>query len=70
MLKDQTLENETGFDTSIQIGGINKKCRGGQYSPTVKLYMNDETFISGGITNASPFLLFSKIKMESTPLVV
>jgi hypothetical protein len=22
--KDQTLENETGFDTSIQIGGINK----------------------------------------------
>jgi hypothetical protein len=29
----------------------------GQYSPTVKLYMNDETFISGGITNASPFLL-------------
>jgi hypothetical protein len=24
MQKDQTLENETGFDTSIQIGGINK----------------------------------------------
>jgi hypothetical protein len=58
MLKDQTLENETGFDTSIQI--INKKCRGGQYSPTVKLYMNDETFVSGGITNASPFLLASR----------
>jgi hypothetical protein len=36
------------------------KCRGGQYSPTVKLYMNDETFISGGITNASPFLLASR----------
>jgi hypothetical protein len=39
--------------------------------PKVKLYMNDETFVSGGITNASPFLLaFSKMKMESTPLVV
>jgi hypothetical protein len=24
MLKKKTLENETGFDTSIQIGGINK----------------------------------------------
>jgi hypothetical protein len=70
MLKDQTLENETGFDTSIQIGGINKKQRG-QYSPTVKLYMNDETFVSGGITNASPFLLaFSKIKWNQHLLVV
>ncbi|MBP6558545.1 MAG: peptidase C25, partial [Flavobacterium sp.] len=25
--------------------------------PTVRLYMNDETFVNGGITNASPFLL-------------
>jgi hypothetical protein len=38
--------------------------------PTVKLYMNDETFVFG-ITNASPFLLaFLEDKMESTPLVV
>jgi hypothetical protein len=43
MLKNQTLENETGFDTSIQIGGINKKCREDKIIPTVKLYMNDET---------------------------
>jgi hypothetical protein len=33
--------------------------------------MNDETFVSGGITNASPFLLaFLEDEMESTPLVV
>ena len=25
--------------------------------PTVKLYINDETFVSGGTTNESPFLL-------------
>jgi hypothetical protein len=32
--------------------------------------MNDETFVSGGITNASPFLLVLEDEMESTPLVV
>jgi hypothetical protein len=61
MLKDQTLENETGFDTSIQIGGINKNAEEDNI-PQQLSYMNDETFISGGITNASPFLLASKIK--------
>jgi hypothetical protein len=55
--KDQTLENETGFDTSIQIGGINKNAEEDNIPPKVKLYMNDETFVSGGITNTSPFLL-------------
>jgi hypothetical protein len=28
----------------------------------VKLYMNDETFVSGGTTNESHFLLHSKMK--------
>jgi hypothetical protein len=55
--KDQQLENKTGFDTSIKIGGINKDAAEDNKNPTVKLYMNDETFLSGGITNASPFLL-------------
>jgi hypothetical protein len=55
--KDQTLEDETGFNTSIQIGGINENAIEDNISPKVKLYMNDETFVSGGITNASPFLL-------------
>ncbi|MEZ7507065.1 type IX secretion system sortase PorU [Flavobacterium sp. Arc2] len=55
--KNQTLENETGFDTSILIGGINENATADNISPKVKLYMNDETFVSGGITNTSPFLL-------------
>ena len=55
--KDQTLENQTGFDTTIQIGGINENAAEDNISPKVKLYMNDETFVSGGITNTSPFLL-------------
>jgi hypothetical protein len=43
MLKrDQTLENETGFDTSIQIGGINKNAEEDNI-PQQLSYMNDET---------------------------
>lgn len=55
--RDQVLENETGFDNSVQIGGINESAAEDNNSPIVKLYMNDENFVSGGITNASPFLL-------------
>ncbi|NRS89589.1 hypothetical protein HNQ02_002520 [Flavobacterium sp. 7E] len=55
--KEKTLENETGYDTTIKIGGINENAPQDNISPKVKLYMNDETFVSGGITNSSPFLL-------------
>ncbi|SFE74055.1 type IX secretion system sortase PorU [Flavobacterium xueshanense] len=55
--KNQSLQNETGFDSSIKIGGINENATADNISPRVKLYMNDETFVSGGITNKSPFLV-------------
>ena len=55
--KTDSFENQTGADLSIQIGGINEKAAVDNNPPTVKLYMNDETFVSGGTTNASPFLL-------------
>jgi hypothetical protein len=55
--KNLILENQTGFDTIIKIGGVNENAVADNISPTVKLYMNDETFVSGGITNESPFLL-------------
>lgn len=55
--KNQLFENQTGFDTTIKVGGINENAIVDNISPTLKLYMNDETFISGGITNDSPFLL-------------
>ena len=55
--KNQLFENQTGYDTSIKVGGINENAVVDNISPTVKLYMNDETFVSGGITNDSPFLL-------------
>ncbi|AWK04188.1 peptidase C25 [Flavobacterium crocinum] len=55
--KNAALENQTGYNNTIKIGGINENAPQDNISPKVKLYMNDETFVSGGITNESPFLL-------------
>jgi len=55
--KNQALENQSGYNTLIKIGGINENAPQDNINPKVKLYMNDETFVSGGITNDSPFLL-------------
>lgn len=55
--KNQLFENQTGYETSIKIGGINENAVADNINPRVKLYMNDETFVSGGTTNNSPFLL-------------
>ena len=51
------LENQTGFNTDIQIGGVNTSAPADNTPPTVRLYMNDESFVSGGITNCLPYLL-------------
>jgi len=42
---------------TLQIGGLNKDAPKDDIGPTIKLYMNDENFVSGGITNESPSLL-------------
>ncbi|WP_300489777.1 type IX secretion system sortase PorU [Flavobacterium sp.] len=55
--RKQILENQTGYDTLIQIGGVNPNAAVDNTPPKVRLYMNDESFVSGGITNASPYLL-------------
>lgn len=55
--KEGLLENQSGYNATIKIGGINENAPQDNISPKVKLYMNDETFVSGGITNSSPFLL-------------
>lgn len=55
--KTGVLEDQTGFNTQIKIGGINPTATADNVGPKVRLYMNDETFISGGITNESPIFL-------------
>ncbi|MCZ8227730.1 type IX secretion system sortase PorU [Flavobacterium sp.] len=62
--KDNALENQTGQNTSIKIGGINENAIADNISPKVKLYMNDENFVSGGTTNQSPILI-AKLEDEN-----
>lgn len=51
------FENQTGSNLDILVGGINENAPIDNTPPIVKLYMNDQTFISGGITNESPLFL-------------
>jgi hypothetical protein len=55
--KSETLEDVRGSNSIIMVGGVNENAVQDNISPKVKLYMNDETFVSGGITNESPFIL-------------
>ncbi|MEL1246327.1 type IX secretion system sortase PorU [Flavobacterium sp. DGU11] len=55
--KNNALEDHYGYDTAIKIGGVNVNATADTAPPKVRLYMNDESFISGGITNESPILL-------------
>jgi hypothetical protein len=55
--RNQILLDKTGYNTDIKIGGINTNAAIDVTGPKVKLYMNDETFVNGGITNESPFFL-------------
>jgi hypothetical protein len=55
--KNQLLEDLTGYNTTIKVGGINENAVADNNSPKVKLYMNDQTFVSGGITNESPIFI-------------
>src|SRR5690606_26655422 len=55
--RNQIHIDKTGYNTDIKIGGINTSAVADNTGPRVRLYMNDETFVNGGITNSSPFLL-------------
>ena len=55
--RNQILLDKYGQNTDIKIGGINTSAVADNTGPTVKLYMNDDTFVNGGITNESPFFL-------------
>ena len=57
-----TLDDETGANLNmVKIGGINENAPVDDVGPLISLFMNDESFVSGGITNESPILL---VKLE------
>jgi hypothetical protein len=46
-----------GFDTNFIIGGFNENSEEDNQGPEIELYINDESFVSGGITNQNPLLI-------------
>ncbi len=60
--RNDALENQSGANvTDVVIGGLNTNAPEDNTGPVINLYMNDESFVSGGITNESPSLL---VKLE------
>ncbi|MCK7591847.1 type IX secretion system sortase PorU [Subsaxibacter sp. CAU 1640] len=54
---DNPLQDQAGASFDIQIGGINENAEEDNIGPIINLFMNDENFVTGGITNESPTLL-------------
>jgi len=60
-VRDGILEDQAGANEQILVGGLNENATEDNEGPIINLYMNDENFVSGGITNTSPTLL---VKLE------
>ncbi|PWK18267.1 type IX secretion system sortase PorU [Xanthomarina spongicola] len=56
--KQNQLIDHTGASVGqVQIGGLNENAEEDNIGPVINAYMNDESFVSGGITNSSPSLI-------------
>ncbi len=56
-VNQQITEDKTGHSFDIRVGGINENAEEDNIGPVINLFMNDENFVSGGITNESPTFL-------------
>ncbi|WP_298495130.1 type IX secretion system sortase PorU [uncultured Algibacter sp.] len=55
---ESSTEDQAGADiNTVRIGGLNEDAPEDNMGPVITLYMNDENFVTGGITNESPTLL-------------
>ena len=55
--KNNALEDHAGANETILVGGLNENAPEDNIGPQIRLFMNDESFVSGGITNDSPILI-------------
>ncbi len=55
--RNGVLEDQTGVNLDILVGGLNENAPADNIGPSITLFMNDESFASGGITNDSPILI-------------
>ncbi|WP_339752901.1 type IX secretion system sortase PorU [uncultured Winogradskyella sp.] len=58
------LSDQAGANFDIEIGSINENAPVDNIGPVINLFMNDENFVSGGITNEAPNLL-AKLQDEN-----
>ena len=54
---DNSFEDAVGYDLSVVIGGTNDTAAADTEGPELDVYMNDESFVFGGLTDENPFLL-------------
>jgi hypothetical protein len=54
---NDSTTDAAGYYNQIPVGGMNTSITIDSIGPKIKLYMNDTTFINGGITDAYPTLL-------------
>jgi len=54
---ENPLTDQRGYSFDIKIGGVNLNAPEDNTGPNIQLFMNDESFVSGGITNENPTLL-------------
>jgi len=50
-------EEKIGYDETITVGGVDNNAEADNKPPMIQAYMNDRNFVSGGITDANPYLL-------------
>ncbi len=55
--KENELIDQTGYNNTLKIGGLNANAPADNLPPEIFAWMNDESFVSGGTTNESPVLL-------------
>ena len=58
------LEDQAGVNRDIVIGGLNEDAPPDNLGPRIRLFMNDESFVNGGITDDSPIIL-AKLEDEN-----
>lgn len=56
--------NAGGYSNDFYIGGIDTTGLNDQEGPQIEIYLNDESFVNGGITNETPILI-AKLYDES-----
>lgn len=62
--EDNVLVDRAGHSFDINIGGINENATEDNQGPEIRLFMNDENFVDGGITGSSPTLI-AKLQDEN-----